>query len=151
MKMQDYLADVTQNATTELIAALEQIPEDKRGWSPDAKARTPLDVFAECALLTGATADLLIERQWKGDMDAFFKAKAEAAALPWSELKAMLERNTEQVIRVIQGLPDDALAVEVPMPWGTETLKSIAGYPYWNMSYHLGQINYVASILGCLK
>jgi hypothetical protein len=23
-------------------------------------------------------------------------------------------------------------------------------YPHWNMTYHEGQINYIASILGCL-
>ncbi len=30
------------------------------------------------------------------------------------------------------------------------TVAQIASYPYWNMCYHEGQINYIASMLGCL-
>jgi hypothetical protein len=30
------------------------------------------------------------------------------------------------------------------------TLANIIAYPYWNMSYHEGQVNYIASMLGCL-
>jgi len=41
--------------------------------------------------------------------------------------------------------------VEVQMPWGMMTLAQIISYPYWDMSYHEGQINYLASMLVCLN
>ena len=31
------------------------------------------------------------------------------------------------------------------------TLAQVIAYPHWNMSYHEGQINYIASMLGLLK
>jgi hypothetical protein len=36
------------------------------------------------------------------------------------------------------------------MPWGPMTVSQILGYPFWNMCYHEGQINYIASMLGTL-
>jgi len=36
------------------------------------------------------------------------------------------------------------------MKAGNQSLAEVMAYPYWNMSYHQGQINYIASLLGCL-
>ncbi len=38
----------------------------------------------------------------------------------------------------------------IPMPWGPMTVAQMITSPHWNMTYHEGQINYIASILGCL-
>ena len=57
--MQEFLATATQKQAENLIAAFERLPEDKRGWKPDEKARSASNQFAECALLAGYTAALL--------------------------------------------------------------------------------------------
>ena len=43
------------------------------------------------------------------------------------------------------------MGVEIPMPWGPMTIGRMITYPQWNMTYHEGQINYLASLLGCLE
>jgi len=65
-------------------------------------------------------------------------------------LNSLLEVNLEKVASVIRSVPDKDLDIELEMPWGKGTIGQIIAYPYWNMSYHEGQINYIASILGVL-
>lgn len=149
--LQSYLATTTQKAADELVTAFLRLPEDKRDWKPAEGSRSALDQFAECTLLNGYTVNLIQTRLWDNTgMDAYVKAKDEVAALEWDKLQALLKENTERVIATISDVPDDHLSVEVDMPWGKQSIADIVSYPYWNMSYHLGQINYIASQLGCL-
>src|SRR5438046_3053896 len=145
--LRDFLTGATPKAAAELAAALLRIPEDKRNWKPEGKARTALDQIAECALLNGNTAELIQTRTWvQHSFEDFLRAKAEAAAQDWERLHALLQENTNRVVAVIRAVPDDALSVEIELPWGKSTLAEIISYPYWNMTYHLGQINYIASM-----
>jgi hypothetical protein len=149
--LQEFCADAARQAAIDLEAALLRLPEDKRGWSPAEKARTALDQAAECAMLNGKTAELIQTRKWPagGSMEDFFREKAELAR-DWNAVKALLDQNTAKAAEAIRAVPDEDLGIEVQMPWGPMPLSKIIAYPYWNMSYHEGQINYIASILGCL-
>lgn len=149
--LHDFLSAATQKAADDLVIAYQRIPEDKQRWSPEGKARTALDQVIECALLNGYTVDLIQNRQWAGNaMETFMKDKAEAEAMTWDTLHAKLQENTKRVIAALQAVPDSDLQHPIQMPWSTQTLAEIMAYPYWNMSYHQGQINYIASLLGCL-
>jgi len=150
--LQEFLTASTQKAAEELIAAFLRIPQDRRAWSPEQTARTALDQMAECALLNGATADLIRTRIWpESSFEDYLRAKAALSALDWEKVHARLQENTRNVIAAIGAVPDEALNAEVAMPWGKQTLAEIVAYPYWNMTYHQGQINYIASLLGCLS
>ena len=149
--LQDFLGIATQKTADELVAAFLRLAEDRRAWSPEGKARTALDLVAECALLNGYTADLIRTRLWPdGNFERYAREKAEAVAQGWEPLSALLKANTEKIIAAIREVPDDALGSEIAMPWGKQPLTEIVSYPYWNMTYHQGQINYIASMLGCL-
>jgi hypothetical protein len=150
--LQSFLSTSTAKAADNLAAALERIPDDKRAWVPMAKARTAIDQAAECALLTGSTVTLLTDQKWpeEFDFDDYFRQKDELAAQGWDAVKALLELNTVRAVDKIASLKDEELGNEIAMPWGLLTVAQIASYPYWNMSYHEGQINYIASMLGCL-
>ncbi len=149
--LQASMAVATQKAAADLTAALLRLPEDKRTWSPEGTARTALNQVAECAVLNGYTAELLQTRQWPGSGYAAYQSERdEAAAGSWDALQARLQANTARVVAAIQAVPDDALDETVQMPWGAMCLAEIVAYPHWNMTYHLGQINYLASMLGCL-
>ena len=150
--LHDFLSAATQQAADDLVTACQRIPEDKQRWSPEGKGRTALDQVAECALLNGYTADLIQNRRWADNaMETFMKDKAEAEALDWDALHAKLQENTKRLIAALQAVPDGDLQNPIQMPWRTQTLAEIMAYPYWNMSYHQGQINYIASLLGCLE
>lgn len=149
--LQDFLVTATQKAAGDLAAALLRLPEDQRNVSPMGQARTPLDLVAECAVLNGTTADMIDTRQFPTDFDpAAFEQKKVGLSQDWEALRSLLEVNTERAITAIRTIHDEDLASEIAMPWGAVTLAQLAAYPYWNMSYHEGQINYVASMLGCL-
>lgn len=98
------------------------------------------------------TADLIETRKWPtGGFDEYLRTKDAALAQNWESLRALLQANTDRVIAAIRAVPGDALNDEVAMLWGTQTMAQIIAYPYWNMTYHEGQINYIASLLGCLE
>ena len=151
--LQDFLVAATQKAADDLTAAFLRLPEDKRSWSPNEKSRTALDQVAECAVLNGYTADLIQTRTWQKDwFDKFFNEKAAAAAQDWDTLHARLQENTRRVTEAIAAVPDAAMTDEIALPgWTTARTMTVAeavARSYWNMTYHEGQINYIASLLG---
>ena len=100
----------------------------------------------------GQTVQMITERSWPAnyDFEQYLKEKANLAQ-DWDAVQSMLAENTATVAATIRSVQDEDLGIEIQMPWGPFTLAQILSYPYWNMSYHEGQINYIASILGCLK
>jgi len=149
--LQDFLAEQTPKVLADLIEAVQRIPEEKLAWSPMGDARTVLDQLAECALLNGSSADMLTAKSWTmgSDLSPYLAAKAKLAEDATACI-ALLKDNTGRVIDVIKEVKDDDLDVQVQMPWGANSIAEIASYPYWNMYYHQGQINYIASMLGRL-
>jgi hypothetical protein len=149
--LQDFLAAATQKAAGDLVTALLRIPEDKRLWSAEDKARPALDLVAECAILNGYTAELIQTGEWSTTNAAqFSQDKSAAIAGDWDSLHALLMDSAQRVSAAVQATPDDKLGNEIQMPWSKMTLAEVMAYPYWNMTYHEGQTNYIASMLGCL-
>jgi uncharacterized damage-inducible protein DinB len=150
--LQEFLTRATGKVAEDLVAALERVPADKRNWSAMGDARTALDQIAECAILNGSTADLIQTREWtmSGDFAEYERNKSELAK-DEAAVKSLLSQNTAKAIAAIKDVPDSDINVEVTTPFGTMTLAQIMSYPYWNMCYHEGQINYIASMLGTLK
>jgi len=150
--LQEFLALAVQKAAADLETALLRLPEDKRNWRPAEQSRTALDQVAECAILNGSTVDLIETRVFSADFDyaEFTRAKDELSQ-DWDALRSLLHENTSRVVAAIRALPDADLDIQVNMPWGPMTLAQVIAYPYWNMTYHEGQINYIASMLGCLN
>jgi hypothetical protein len=148
--LQNFLASAAIKAATDLETALLRVPQEKRLWSAQGDARTAADMVAECALLTGSTAGLIESRQFTTDFQQYALDKA-ALVLDEAAMLTLLHESAAKVAEAIRAVPDGDLTVEVAMPWGLMTLEQIIAYPYWNMSYHEGQINYIASMLGCLK
>jgi len=148
--LQEYLVSAIPRTVIDLEAALHRLPEDKRNWSPMGDARTAMDMIAECALLSDVT-DIVKTRAFSPDFDfgAYRTQKDELANNP-EKAHALLLDATSKAVETIKSIPDDDLAIEVQMPWGPMTIAQVIAYPYWNMCYHEGQINYIASMLGCL-
>ena len=149
--LQEFAATQCAALKESVVEALMRIHEEKRGWAPAESSRSALDQVAEVAILNGSTANLIKERVWPADFnfEDFFKAKATLVA-DWPKLKQTLDDNTQILVETIRSVKDEDLAIAIETPFGTKTVSDMIGYPYWNMSYHEGQINYIASILGCL-
>jgi uncharacterized damage-inducible protein DinB len=150
--MQEMMAAATRKTMEQLVEAYQRIPEEKRSWMPEAKGRSAADQVAECAMINGFVAESLQTHTFdNAHMGAFVQLKSETAALPEEALTAKLRESAEKVIAAIMNVKEDDLEVSIDFPWGTMKLPEVLIGPYWNMTYHLGQINYIASLLGCLE
>ncbi len=150
--LQQYLAANTQKAADDLIKAYHQIPDDKRHWSAEETARNASHQVAECAIINGHIARLIVSREWgTTHPEAIIKEFSYASAMEWDTLRGLLLDNAARVSSAITNVPDSALDDEIQTPFGVMTLEQILAYPQWNMIYHQGQVNYIASLLGCLK
>lgn len=97
-------------------------------------------------------SDMANSKVFPEDFDfASFQAQMEQLSENEAEARAMLHRNVEKCAETILTIPDEDLAIEIPMPWGPITVAHLLAYPYWNMAYHEGQINYIAAMLGTLE
>lgn len=148
--LQAFLAGATKQAADDLIAAFERLPEDKRAWSPMGDARTALDQVAECAILNGFSAIALESRSWSDEAVKSYPAEKQRVLADPASITPLLVKNTDRAIAAIATMTDDELTRTVQTSFGPMTWDKIASYPYWNMKYHEGQINYIASMLGCL-
>jgi len=148
--LQEFLVTATPKAAAALETALLRLPEDKRNWSPMGDARTALDMIAEVAMLNDI-AEMVRNRAFPTDfdMDDYLEMKA-ALIGNWGKLQPLLHSSTAIAVETIATVPSEDLGIEIQMPWGPYSIAQIIAYPYWNMSYHEGQINYIASMLGCL-
>jgi uncharacterized damage-inducible protein DinB len=149
---QTFLARAIPSAVGDLEAAIDRLPADKQAWKPMGDARTAMDQVAEVAILSGSMVDLIKTRSFPQDYDfSQFQAQKDAlVAKGLDELKATLKENSSRAVAAILEVSDEDLGVEVQMPWGAMSLSQIISYPYWNTIYHEGQINYIASMIGCL-
>jgi hypothetical protein len=148
--LQEFLATAIPKAAVDLETALRRLPEDKWNWSAMGDARSALDMVAEAALLNDMT-QIVTTRSFpkEYDMESYTRAKSELAQ-DWERMRPMLHENAARSAATVRTVPDEDLGIEIQMPWGPYTISQIISYPYWNMSYHEGQINFIASMLGCL-
>ena len=149
--LQEFLAGAIEKAAVDLETALLRLPEDERNWKAAETSRSALDQVAECALINGSAVDLIHTRKWPDTFDfAEFERQKLAQMGDWDSLQALLHTNTARVAEAVRATPDADLGVQIQMPFGPMTLAQVLAYPYWNMSYHEGQINFIASMVGAL-
>lgn len=145
--VQEYLAHATKKAGDALIVAFDRIPEDKQNWSPMG-ARSAVDQLAECAMLSGGAGDII---SGKLDMKNFDFAKFQQAKTELCQdvnaLKELVQTNVGLAVKTIEETQSSDLDKMHDMPWGPINTQDLIGYAYWNLSYHEGQINYIASML----
>jgi hypothetical protein len=145
--IQDFVAESTRKAAEELKKAFLELPEDRRDWKPSEKSRSALNVLVECAVMNAQTVPLIETVAWPSDgVEAFERATAEVGQ-DWQTAIAVLEQGTEKLVNAIRAVSPDQFGAIIEMPWQPFTLLETINYPSWNMSYHLGQINYISSLL----
>ena len=146
---QEFLAESSEKASQQLLEAYLQLPEEKRNWKPAETSRPALDMIVEIALLNEYTAKVIEARAWDFEAVAAYPKEKEAAlSWPWEKIEEQVKSSTAHAAAAMRATPDEALGKEMDTSFGKMTLKDLMTYPYWNMSYHLGQVNYIAGLLG---
>jgi hypothetical protein len=159
--VQEFVAAALVQAAADLAIAYRRIPEDKRDWAPEGagggKPRSARSQVVECALVNGYTADLL--GAWRTPPYLLVTVKQDTAAASALDDDALLARLVESASRAAaaaRAVPTAELGEVVRIPvspktWDGFTVGRIAAHGYWNMTYHLGQVNLLALMLGCLE
>ena len=63
--------------------------------------------------------------------------------------ESCLREGNDALLKMIREMPDSKLAEKIDLPWGaTWSLAEVANMHYWNLVYHVGQINYIQTLLG---
>ena len=152
MSYQKVIAELTRSAGDALFQSARAVPEDKLNWTPDASTRSAIDIIRECAVTPAGLAALFEGRGTDPDfLEEFGRMMGQAETQ--TTLDALEEKYRTAIdgaIQEIENCPDESLDKLFPVPWGTGTLsgRNLVILCYWNMVYHLGQINYIQTMYG---
>ena len=153
MTIQEVAAAAIEKSADDLIQAALALPEDKRDWKPLDKGRSTLDQLAECAVQNMAAAKIV----QAGGYQVNSMAEWKEMLAEWDDLlstldtpeksAAALREGTAVLASAVRAAPNTQLGAGIILPWTTMTMAAFFLEPFWNMSYHEGQINYIGSLL----
>ncbi len=152
MRIQDFLVRQTYRALEDICRAALAVPEERHDWGPEG-ARSALSQMQEIALAPKWFIPIIAHRGVAAAGDHADKAR-QATRRTFATIQECVEEarsGTNELCDAIASFPDDELDREVQLPFGpglTVTMAEVLGLHYWNMTYHLGQINYIQTLLG---
>lgn len=155
MRYQDQVVKLTQKALDDICRSALSVPVEKLEWIPMGKARSVLSQMQEIA--TSATWFLpLVESGVVPMFDEEMKENHTKFRQTLSHIDdciAEAKQSTGQLCQAIIAFPDSNLDAEVELPFGSgkTTMADVLAMHYWNMVYHLGQINLIQLMLGDSK
>lgn len=153
MRYLDQLVKQTQKAVDDICRSAEAVPADKVDWSPGEAARSALNQMQEVAAQAQWFLPVIQERKVPDfDRHAIEESKRLRESYDSIAKCAEAARSTTVLLcQAIADFPEDKLDEEVTLPFGggmTMTMGDVLGLPYWNMVYHLGQVNQIQLMLG---
>jgi hypothetical protein len=153
MRYHDEVVRMTQKALDDICRAALALPPDKSDWVPMGDARSVLNQMQEVAVSASwfgrIIRDLQVPRSKDQGIDETMNRARELATL--EECVNNARETTSDLCRAISTFPDEALDLEVTLPFGGGQTVSMADVLYlhaWNLIYHLGQINQIQLMLG---
>jgi hypothetical protein len=145
MNTQETIVKILEAHLPMLTNAAKSTPDDKLDWKPESTARSAREVFTEAVIMLTNTAGMLNERKMPDTYEATVSAYA---AMSINELITQAHTDLEVLSKAILAFPDSDFEQTLELPWGTMSFFDIMTYPYWNMMWHAGQINYIQTLYG---
>jgi hypothetical protein len=153
MRYQDEVVRMTQKALDDICRAALAVPGDKADWVPMGEARSVLNQMQEVAVYASwfgpIIRDLEVPRSKDQGIDETMNKARELTSL--EDCVNYARETTSDLCRAISTFPDEALDLEVTLPFGggqTASMADVLCLHAWNMIYHLGQINQMQLMLG---
>jgi hypothetical protein len=148
LQPKEHLRAVTERAHRLLVNDLKAIAEDRNNTCPGGCARPALHIVAECAAVNGFVAGFLetgrAERPSREERDAHLRSFDTA-----EKALAYLDRETQNLLRVLDGLDENTLGDVSEAPLGRPMTRfAVAELPSSHMMYHDGQLNYLQTLYG---
>jgi hypothetical protein len=149
----DQIIRLTEQAADDFVKNMRALPADKLHWSVLDVARTPMDLFQEIAQSPTYVIPMLVNRTCPPfNPESFGQLVQERQA--WDTLdkcEEVMKKNLAAVYETIRAFPAEDLTIEIDLPFAEGMRRSMAdimSYPYWNLSYHVGQVCFIQILLG---
>lgn len=122
-------------------------------WKPLDNGRSALDQLQECAQSPDWYRSILEARNSpKFDPAEMQKMMAERAQWPTIDAcEKVCHERAQRLLGVIRTFPNQDLEKTISLPFAENQVFSMADvmlFLYWNLTYHLGQINYIQTLYG---
>lgn len=149
MDIREYLISISARGLENLFRAARALPGDKLDWKPGPGARSALDQLQEIATVMPIFVESMKAREVRFDPEKTAAWLAERAKITdLDELERLSREGVAMYHEFVRGLSDEDFEDPVKMDFpGEWKIADMANYHPWNMGYHEGQINYIASIL----
>lgn len=149
MTVQEFIIYITEKEIQALNQAADSLPEDKLDWKPAPGARSALDQLQEAATAMQAfVSDLKAQKVTFDEerMKTWMNSRSQLTSR--EQINAAFDEGMNLFREYINALDPAEFnnIVEVPMP-GEWRVANLAYYHPWNLAYHVGQINYIKSLL----
>jgi hypothetical protein len=153
MQFTTQLIRMTESVHADFVRNIWAMPEDKLNWSVLDAGRTPLSLFQEVANAPTYALPMLATRACPPFDPAMMEAiMAEQAKLDTlDKCEEAMKENLQKLYEAIRTFPESDLEIEIDLPFAEgmrQSMADIMGYPYWNTSYHLGQIGFIQTLYG---
>jgi uncharacterized damage-inducible protein DinB len=141
---------MNRSAVENIVINFDAMPAERQDWKPLDVGRSALSQVQECAIINPFFAAILTT-QTVPAMEGEAYAAAKAALATPEAARAALAASADTLQAAIEAFPDEKLGETVTLPWGegmVMTFGQIMLAPYWNMTYHQGQIAYIQTLYG---
>lgn len=124
--------------------SVEAVPEGKRDWKPAEGSRSVRQLTAEVVMMPEYVAKTLTER----GVPPYEEMVETYADMSIPRLLNRLRANAQEYYAALRAFPEAAYEETLEAPWGVWTYFQTMSYPYWNLVWHTGQINYIQTLYG---
>ena len=145
MSAQETVAKILEDGLPLLTGAAKSTKADKYDWKPEETSRSAKEVFIEAVAMFSNTAGMLEQRAMPAGYEEMVEKFGKMSA---EELSTQAEKDIKVLVEAIKAFPASDLEQTMDLPWGTMSFFDIMCYPYWNMMWHAGQINYIQTLYG---
>ncbi len=156
--VQSVAAQRGRKAAQDLVIAVSNTPEDRLHWKPMDCGRPVLNQAIECGFANMKWAATIRNREFtpippetEQLIKARFREEIEGGCWSGETVKEQLRATADELAGAILTVRVDELdcVIMAPPPYpDSYLLVECFNHPYWNMIYHLGQINYIQTLLG---
>lgn len=147
------MVKMTQRALDDICRAALALPPEAVEWTAGGESRSALDQMREIAQSAVWLLPLILEKNAAEfakhpDKEPGHRRMPETEGL--GTVQACVEaarRSTSELCKAITNAPTRLLEEEIRLPFGgglVMTFADLLGMHYWNLVYHLGQINQIA-------
>jgi uncharacterized damage-inducible protein DinB len=149
--VQELAVRLSRDAAESLARTVSAMPDDKFTWRVMDEGRAALHQTLECGGANRFVARLLEERALPQPTSREEIERINHEFNTQEKALEYLRSGTELLVAAIQAFRSVHLddTIELPFRGGmTKTFAEIMLMGYWNMTYHLGQINFIQTLYG---